>query len=83
VSTASNVAGDITSVVLVLMILGIVGLGWWWLVLWMVAQCVKMRHYIRDGSPDYKYLARMEQVLFIDNVQRALDVEARERAERA
>lgn len=79
-NTASEVSSDVVSVVLVLMILTLLGLGWAWVALWMVARVVRMRHYIRDGAPDYEYLERMEKVLFVDNVQRALD--ARERAER-
>ena len=78
---ASEIAGDVVSVVMVLMILTVLGIGWWWLVLWLLAQTVKMLHHVQHGAPDYKYLARMEHALFAHNLTAAMEEDARQRAE--
>ena len=80
--SASEVAGDVVTVIIVVMLLLTMFVLWLLLMYWLWGRVIRVRHYIKDGAPDYKYLERMEQVLFIDNVQRALDQEARERAER-
>ena len=80
--SASEVAGDVVTVIIVVMLLLTMFVLWLLLMYWLWGRVVRVRHYVKDGAPDYKYLERMEQVLFIDNVQRALDQEARERAER-
>lgn len=74
-STASEIAGDVTTVVMILMILTLLGLGWAWLALWLVARVIQMRHYIVHGAPNYNYLERMEAALFADNLTQALERE--------
>lgn len=64
----SDVASDATSVVLVLMFLGLLGAGW----LWLMAVILRSARRIIRGGPNYARIARLER----------REDEARRRAER-
>jgi hypothetical protein len=73
--SASDTAGNVVAVCIVAMLLITAAMLWLLFTYWLWGRIIKMRHYIRHGAPDYKYLKRMEAAMAHDNLQAALNQE--------
>lgn len=78
-SNANTVASDAVTVVIIVMILLTMFMLWLVFMYWLMGRVKKLRHSLKHGAPDYKYLRRMEAALSAHNLTEAMEKD-RERA---
>lgn len=78
-SNANEIANDAVVVIVIVMILLTMFMLWLLLMYWLLGRVKKLRHSLKHGAPDYKYLRRMEAALSAHNLTEAMEKD-RERA---